>query len=107
MDSRHSHTRAKYILSGEETKGLAGVHSKQECEPQGGVNEKLVQIDFVSLDQDFRESDDRKFIPKKSSTQYNTEKKNFGVMRFLLHKEVWLHQNLTQDTCHFFQEDEF
>ena len=60
MDSRHSHTRAKYILSGEETKGLAGVHSKQECEPQGGVNEKLVQIDFVNVNQTW-ESDVRCF----------------------------------------------
>ena len=77
MDPRLSHTRAIYILSEEMRRPLSGAHSKQEHEPQRGVNEKLVQIDSVSLGQDFGEADGQWFTPKKLQYSRIQKKKSW------------------------------
>lgn len=64
-----------------------------------------VKIDIVTLNQDFRESDIRQFIPHKFRHSI-IWKKVFLVyiLQFLVHKEALLHRNLIQGTCYIFQE---
>ena len=69
--------------------------------------EDSIQIDFINLDQLFERVWYQAVYFQHIYMQCNFDKKFPGVIQSLVHKEAQSHENSTQGTNHFFQENEF